>query len=567
MSGLRLAEPQGDVQPGSVSLRYVARAGLIRELSAQTYDAFWKALREAVLNSIDAEATRVDIYLPESPSAAELRIEDDGVGMDLKALAEHFVSVGGSARVGDAAKFGRIGIGSLALLQYGSRVVIETKQSGSDRFCTAELHHGDWLKQTARRDLLGDVAAGVACEDKYQGDEDDHFTRIRVLDPGAAVLEAGLDPSIRAELTDRLRRVLPLPWPANRLTAELEQDHPVLTGRIREHARQQAAEVFIHGAWDEGVLLTRRHFGERAGVGEDWTGPLASVYKHLKVERPGEPTREIVVAGYLLNQTHASAAWSGVTARVQNVAVEENTFFDVISDPGFRKYISGEIYLMGEVDRERLINIDRASFNRECEDYLVAQHYLADVLQRFKVRHVQGPQRQKVAVRAVLKEHAARVEAIERVAGLHRRQSEGEITHGLPASGTRLRTFRRRSIGADLADAQCVVKETNSSLPEVAVSNDGQIVCHLPPAWQRPSLMINGKPYGIVFGEAHATDLPVTIRNRPREILFNLAHPAHRGKAPESVARTLALELAYLESEQGTTEDLFERILAFLEVT
>lgn len=567
MSRLRLAEPQDDVERGSVSLRYVARAGLIRELSAQTYDAFWKAVREAVLNSIDAEAARVDIYLPESPSAAELCIADDGVGMDLRALAEHFVSVGGSARVGDAAKFGRIGIGSLALLQYGGRVVIETKQEGTSSYCTAELHHGEWLKEASRRDLLGDVAAGVAREDEYRGDAGDHFTRIRVLDLGAAVLEAGLDPSVRAELTDRLRRVLPLSWPVNRLTVELDRDHPVLAECIKEHASRQAADVYIHGAWDEGVLLTRRHFGERAGVGEDWTGPLASIYKHLRVERPGQPAREIVVAGYLLNQTHASAAWSGVTARVQNVAVEENTFFDVISDPGFRKYISGEIYLMGDVDRERLINIDRASFNRECEDYLVAQHYLAEVLQRFKVRHVQGPQRQKVAVRTLLKEHAARVAAIERVAALHTGGSDEVVDTGLPSSGTRLRRFRRLPIDIQLANAQCVIETTSSGAPEVAVRNNGEVVCRLPVSWQEPMLKIKGKPYRIIFGEGDPTDMPVMIRNRPREILFNLAHPAHRGKAPESVARTLALELAYLDSEQGTTEDLFERILAFLTVT
>ena len=43
------------------------------------------------------------------------------------------------------------------------------------------------------------------------------------------------------------------------------------------------------------------------------------------------------------------------------------------ADPGFRKYIRGEVWLLGEVDRERLINIDRSSFNRECVDYKAVQ--------------------------------------------------------------------------------------------------------------------------------------------------------------------------------------------------
>ena len=51
-------------EPGSrVALRYVARAGLLPELSRQTYDSFAKALREAILNSYDAGATRIDVDL------------------------------------------------------------------------------------------------------------------------------------------------------------------------------------------------------------------------------------------------------------------------------------------------------------------------------------------------------------------------------------------------------------------------------------------------------------------------------------------------------------------------
>ena len=48
-------------ETGVVDLRYVARAGLLPELSAQTYDSLYKALREAVLNSADAAATLVQV--------------------------------------------------------------------------------------------------------------------------------------------------------------------------------------------------------------------------------------------------------------------------------------------------------------------------------------------------------------------------------------------------------------------------------------------------------------------------------------------------------------------------
>src|SRR5437899_1075785 len=103
---------------GRVALRYVARAGLLPELSRQTYDSFYKALREAILNSLDAEADRVELDFSRVGSDGVLTIVDDGFGMSLRDFCEQFMSLGGSAKFGDGQRFGRIGIGSLALLQY-----------------------------------------------------------------------------------------------------------------------------------------------------------------------------------------------------------------------------------------------------------------------------------------------------------------------------------------------------------------------------------------------------------------------------------------------------------------
>jgi hypothetical protein len=563
---LQLAEPRQNDSGGTVALRYVARAGLIRELSAQTYDTFWKALREAILNSIDADASRIDVSLPGDNDTTELVVNDNGSGMDVRALSEHFLSVGGSARVGDATKFGRIGIGSLALLQYGAAVTIETKLAGSESYCVAELLHDDWIKEASRRDLLGDVLAGTAREIPYDGMREDHFTRIRLHDPSLVVREAGSDPMVRVELADRLRRVLPLTWPTNRLTVALEETDPSIARELADHAALRSAEVVLHSSWDEGIRLVRRQFGERTGVGEDWTGPLFPIRKELRVETPSGSSRTIIVAGYLLNQAHASAAWSGVTARVQNVAIEENTFFDVVADPGFRKYISGEIYFLGDVDRERLINIDRASFNRESPDYLVAQRYIADTMQRFKVRHVQQPQRLKVSARRLVQEHSARLAAMQRVIEMDRLDTS-VLGTGLPSSGKRFKSFAVRSLEEILEGIGCRVAECDAGDPTVTVDESGTVVCGLPPGWTSPTLEVRGKRYEVVFGEARDRDLPVIIRNRPRQIMFNLDHPAHCGKSPEALARTLALEIAYLQSIEGSPEDLFERFLTFLTIT
>ena len=516
------------------------------------------------MNSIDAGATRVDVFLPGADGDPDVVVQDDGSGMDLTDLSEQFLSVGGSARFGHAEKFGRIGIGSLALLQYGRTVTLETKKAGATLMCRAELRHSEWIRDTTRRDLLGDIPAGIGREVPYLGDRHDHFTRIRVHDPRPAAREAGCDPIAQAEITERLRRILPLPWPANRLTEALDAVSPEVAEALRTQADAQSAEVVLHSAWDDGVRLSRRHYGERSGIGEDWTGPVYPVFKKIRVTPEGGASRQIIVAGYLLSQTHASAAWSGLTARVQNVAVEEGTFFDVVADPGFRKYITGEVAFLGDVDRERLINIDRASFNRECADYLAAQRFVAEVLQRFKVRHVQQPQRLKVSARRLLQEQAQRVAGIEQVAAAASRfAGPGQ---GLPSSGKRLSRFAERPLEARLGALGCRVDHASVVDAQIVVDAAGVVVAEIPVDWREPSIEAGGKRYRVRFGDGVTDDLPVVIKNRPREIYFNENHPMLRGKAPDALGRALALEVAYLQSTGGTPDELFERLLTFLAI-
>src|SRR3954466_1691975 len=111
-----------DLEP----LHYTARAGLLSELSRQTYDSLYKALREAILNGIDADASKIRIDFGLDVDEDEIVVSDDGEGMDLEGLRRSFMSLGGSGKFNDAEKFGRIGIGSLALLTYAREGIVET---------------------------------------------------------------------------------------------------------------------------------------------------------------------------------------------------------------------------------------------------------------------------------------------------------------------------------------------------------------------------------------------------------------------------------------------------------
>jgi hypothetical protein len=302
---------------------------------------------------------------------------------------------------------------------------------------------------------------------------------------------------------------------------------------------------------------------------EAWSGPPVPILKTLRV--PGEtPRRRVTVAGYLLNQRHASTRWMGLTARVQNVAVEEHTFFDVTSDPGFRKYISGEIWMLGDVDRERLINIDRASFNRECRDYEVVQRFLARSILDFKSVGVQRPQRAKVAVRRLIEDRLSTIAAIRRVAAAASAMYEGR---GLPASEggrscadneeTLADLLERHGAVVDLTD-EAVVRGTPYHLD---LTDDGRaVLVRLAHEANAPYVDADGIAYALKWSRAGNDQPPIVIRGRPRQIFVNLDHRANAGtRAQDKIEMGMALELAYLLSRQSDQASVYDMMLSLLE--
>lgn len=557
---------------GRVALRYVARAGLLPELSRQTYDSFAKALREAILNSADAGASRVDVDLSRIASDTELSVADDGVGMSTKDFCEQFMSLGGSSKFGDGERFGRIGIGSLALLQYAEAAVIETKLAGTPVATRARIQHPWALDRDERRGHLAEMAAGFAEEYEHPGAVSDHFTRIRLERLKPDIWSLGQDPSAFYKLVEDLRRLLPLPWNSGRLATALEAASPKLVTTLTEHIGRWATPVFVHSSWEQEIPLVRRSFGEdQAGV-EDWSGPPVPILKALSVT-DDDGRRKITVAGYLLNQKRAQANWAGLTARVQNVAVEQHTFFDVTADPGFRKYITGEVWILGDVDRERLINIDRSSFNRECADYHAVQRFMSRAIVDFKSQSVQRPQRQKVAVRRLLEDHVKALRAIATIAEKAAVILDEADVSSLPSSELSRGQLANRLGITDLLDqakTDVIVdktREPDDLSYNIELSDDGQrIKAVIGPGLAAPRVSVGKAEYRITSAAATADDPPVLIRNRPREIIFNTAHAAHlTGDRQTKYQLSLALELAYL-LESRDAAGVYQRMLSFLEV-
>jgi hypothetical protein len=556
---------------GTVELHYAARAGLLPELGRQTYDSLYKALREAVLNAVDARASRVDLDFSGITTTRELIVRDDGGGMSTREFCEQFMSLGGSSKFGSTDQFGRIGIGSLALLQYGSTAVVETKRAGTRIATRAVIQHPWTMAREERRGHLSDLHAGVAEEYAYGGDPSDHFTQVRIQDVNADVSAVGQDPTTFYALIEDLRRALPLPAKDTLLNRTIRAVDPGLMQLLDDHIGTWSAPVYAHSPWERDIQLVRRSFGDdRAGV-EEWSGLPRPIHKVVRV--PTESgSRKITVAGYLLSQKRALNGWSGICARVQNVAVEEHTFFDVTTDPGFRKYITGEVWILGEVDRERLINIDRSSFSRECADYRSIQRYMSRAIVDFKATSVQRPQRLKVQVRQRLEHQRLALAGIRRVAQCVDEMLDG-INSALPSSEPRRRPPHAERGIADALDgigAEVVVAPADARLRDgyrLSISDDGRrIRAEVEADLISPRVAVGSHEYRVAFASARRHDPPVWIRNRPRQIVFNVEHPAHAGNdGHRKYALSLALELAYLLEEDGEASGVYERLMTFVE--
>ena len=565
----------GNLAPAAgigVPLRYVARAGLLPELTRQTYDSLYKALREAILNSIDAGAATIDVDLGAVETDRTLTISDDGSGMTLDELQQSFMSLGGSRKFGAVDKFGRIGIGSLALMHYAGSVEIETTRAGSSVVTKAIVSHPWSLDQEQRALALNEMLAGTAWEEPAQTNADTHYTVIRLVDVDDVLLGECSDVVSYYRLVDQLRRILPLSWPTSRLGDALAVASPEVTDLIEAQARSAGVNVTLKSRWSSDPL-TKRTYGDGGANEERWDGAPKPILKDVVVE-DSRGSRTITIAGYLLSQVRPSVDWTGLTARVQNVAVEEHTFFDLQSDPGFRKYITGEIWLMGEIDRGRLVNIDRASFSRESGDYRAVARCMQIEIARFKADFVQAPRRAKVAVKRRLDQQVSLIGAARRIAEAATRLADPDANGLNPFSTSNnggVRRKRPRSLLDDLRELGATAAVTNlaSAHPyRLRIAADGQhVLAEVDPSIAQPHVILCGHKYGISLVEGRAADPPIVLKRRPREIVLNLGHECFGGQPRQSAIETvIVLELAYLLGT-GDADELYNRVLALLAET
>jgi hypothetical protein len=150
--------------------------GTIKHLGLQMYSTLAPVIGELVSNAWDADATKIEITIPEAPMTgdAEIVIQDDGAGMTAEEVQNAYLVVGRDRRkdtndaptTGGRAVMGRKGIGKFSAFGIASEIEIETVKDGVAtrfvlRYCDFEHDAAVRQLEIPPLDATGNVTRGT----------------------------------------------------------------------------------------------------------------------------------------------------------------------------------------------------------------------------------------------------------------------------------------------------------------------------------------------------------------------------------------------------------------------
>ena len=132
-----------DVAPSTKWYRMEFDVGTIKHLGLQMYSTLPPVIGELVANSWDANASRVEITIPETPideQTSEIIISDDGIGMSDEEVRNKYLIIGRDRRDDEKSDrtlpphkrkiMGRKGIGKLSAFGIAKEIVVESVKEG-----------------------------------------------------------------------------------------------------------------------------------------------------------------------------------------------------------------------------------------------------------------------------------------------------------------------------------------------------------------------------------------------------------------------------------------------------
>ena len=294
----------------------------IKHLGLQMYSTLPPVLAELVANAWDANATRVDITIPETPveeRKSEITVKDNGVGMSDRDIREKYVIIGRDRREKEKTDktfppyqrkvMGRKGIGKFSA--FGVAREIEVESAHEDRVNRFVMNYDQMLKQADQRYI--DFPALSATGFVSQG------TTIR----------------LRSITKYRSRRI-----PKQMIRRGLARRFAVIGAK-------SDFEVVVN---DEPITLEERDLQRRLDKDED--GELY-IWKYEKEEI--EPNSGWFVSGWIgaLDRTTSDGNDRGVSIMARGKLVQEPFFFH--ADVGQQYALS---YIIGELVAEFVDEIE-----------------------------------------------------------------------------------------------------------------------------------------------------------------------------------------------------------------
>lgn len=153
----------------------VVYANVIDIIGKRLYTGNIVWLREYIQNAMDSKANEVQIRV----EGKDIKIRDNGLGMDLKEIDDHLFSVGGSLK--SAEQIGQFGIGMYAGSGICEKILVRTKKSNNPIYqIELDMKQYNDIVSKNPMTLFDDIVTKVFSISRVEGDgEEDHFTEIR----------------------------------------------------------------------------------------------------------------------------------------------------------------------------------------------------------------------------------------------------------------------------------------------------------------------------------------------------------------------------------------------------
>lgn len=361
--------------------RITVERKIVNLLSRSLYSDFPRAIREAVSNSYDADATIVKIEIDTEKS--EIRIEDNGNGMSAEQFGRYLRIAGQKSEGGFSEKFarkriGRFGVGFLACFPFCDNLEITSKREGSDTGFTANIPTKRFVEGAGIEEDVSSIPVD-GYDEPHPGKTYEHYTKVKMSGLTKHINEYFKSRSDKKYITieswNGMRR---LKW---QLCETLPLDYQNPNSEI---ASALGNEILGMEVWLNDERLYRNNPGT-----EQWVnGEL--YHNNIETSILSSSGGSIIRLGTLDFKFAIMTNWEilhpvearGLKIRVNGVGVGSRTYFDIEKERrtfSRLNWLTGEIQIIQGLDESLAINRDNFIWSPEYESL---KEYFQNILLR-----------------------------------------------------------------------------------------------------------------------------------------------------------------------------------------